>query len=630
MLRVNGLFGWIRANDQRSLMLFGGFVAALQLAAALLLYIPLAGFDEAHAPFLNWGGYAIRYVPLVALVGAGVFAVQMLWHVHSVRRVLPFAFVDHQDERRLCDIVEQLAIGIGLPAPYVGVIESPAMNAFACGVRRSDAVVVVTRGLINGLDDEELAAVVAHELAHIANGDIRLIAAANVCLGMLRRLMLPKTAKKTHPLMELISLPVILFVMPPLFVAVLIAAFLAQCALRAGHLVRATISASREYIADGSAIEATQNPAALVSALRRIDGRSRIAGLAPGQDAMMIDGAATGAFATHPTIAERIKAVIAVTGSMAVIAPSRRDTRPARTAEAAPARASFGQRAAAAPAPEPEPASASRADTGDGRNWLGLSRTATIGMAIGLAAFIGWRGAELRDVGKVLAQFDPRPASAFAIAIGRSSICGIGQIIHAPACAPNEMDKVSARFAKDPGPVGQMFAAMGDEGTFRYRSHDGVLRDSAPAEMVAAEVKAKSCFTTDSYVVGQFGLHPVIPGPQGDDKFSIDRWLSSGDDAALAVVMSGGAPDAALAAYVTSRKERLRMVHAYFGQPGLDYGLQHFAGGNHPAAIAILQRRLADPAYVAALAPDARAEMQLLAQHPDAFIPCRAAAKPGA
>ncbi len=148
--------------------------------------------------------------------------------------------------------------------------------------------------------------------------------------------------------------------------------------------------------------------------------------------------------------------------------------------------------------------------------------------------------------------------------------------------------------------------------------------DSAPSEAIVAEETARRCFTTDNYVVGQFGLHPVVPGEPADDKFAIDRWLASGDISARAVTLAADHPDAALAKYVTERKERLRMVHAYFGAPGLTYGLSHFGGGDHRAAIAVLRRRLQDSSYVAALAPVARAEMQLLAEAPEAFIPCRA------
>ena len=129
---------------------------------------------------------SLRWVPIVTVIGAVWFAVQMAWHVRTVRRRTDFHFVGDFDEPRLCRIVEPLAIAAGLPTPYVGVIDSPALNAFACGIRQKDAVLVFTRGLIDGLDDDELAAVAAHEIVHVVNGDIRLIAATNVCLDTLK------------------------------------------------------------------------------------------------------------------------------------------------------------------------------------------------------------------------------------------------------------------------------------------------------------------------------------------------------------------------------------------------------------------------------------------------------------
>lgn len=620
MLPVNGLFGWIRSNDQRSLMLFGGFVLALQLAAALTLYLPLAGLDRGHAPFLNWGGYALRYVPLVFLVGVIVFGIQMCWHVHAVRRIVAFRFVDHSDERRLCDIIEPLAISMGLPAPYVGVIETQAMNAFACGIRRKDAVVVVTRGLIDGLDDEELGAVVAHELAHIANGDIRLMASANICLGMLRRLMLPRRNKQ-HPIVEIVTVPMLLFVMPPMFVAALMLTTLGQLSVRAGHLVRALIGASREFVADAASIEATQNPAALVSALKRIEGRSRIAGMPPGQDAMMIDGAAAGAFATHPSIAQRIKAVVAVTGSMALIAPSRRDTR-AYAIDGS--QGGFGRRAATPAAEPPLTPEAADAEAYDGRNWLGLSRAATISATIALIAFLGIRGYESRDPAKVLALFDPRPAIDLVVILTSNMSCGIARTMGLTSCEAN-MEAATKELAKRSGGMGHIAEMMSEGGgAQRFQSVDGVLTDSATSSAVAAETTAKRCFKSEAYTVGRFGLHPVIPGPLPEGSYAIDRWLASGDESARAVVVAGAAPDPALSAYVEKRKERLRVVHAYFDDAGLNYALRRYAEGDHAGALAMLRTRLQDPAYVASLAPRARAEMQLLADRPDEFITCEA------
>ena len=268
----------------------------------------------------------------------------MAWHVRTVRRRTDFRFVDDHDEPRLCRIVEPLTIAAGLPTPYVGVIESPALNAFACGIRQKDAVLVFTRGLIDGLDDDELAAVAAHEIVHIMNGDIRLIAATNVCLDTLKLLQQRPSARRANRIWEACTLPILAVVLPMLVVLILVVLFLRRLAVDGSHLTRLLIASAREFIADAEAVRLTQNPAALVSALRRIEGRSVIPGLAAGQDAMMIDGAHEGAFATHPTIAERVAAIISVTGSMALIAPARRDTRPPelRAAEG------FGRRGAPA------------------------------------------------------------------------------------------------------------------------------------------------------------------------------------------------------------------------------------------------------------------------------------------
>jgi Zn-dependent protease with chaperone function len=328
-MRVNGLYGHVRSNDARSVALFAGFVAAFHLLAMLGLLVPLTMYDPEHAPLYGWTGYLVRWVPIVTVIGGILFAAQMAWHVRTVRRRTDFRFVDDQDEPRLCRIVEPLAIAAGLPTPYVGVIDSPALNAFACGIRQKDAVLVFTRGLIDGLDDDELAAVAAHEIVHIVNGDIRLIAATNVCLDTLKLLQPRASTQRLKRIHAACSLPVLAYLMPAMVVLFLLIMFLRRLAADGGHLTRLLIASAREFIADAESVRLTQNPAALVSALRRIDGRSVIPGLAAGQDAMMIDGAREGAFATHPAIAERVAAIVAVTGSMAVIAPGRRDTRPA-------------------------------------------------------------------------------------------------------------------------------------------------------------------------------------------------------------------------------------------------------------------------------------------------------------
>ena len=213
-MRVNGLYGHVRSNDVRSLALFAGFVAAFHLLAMLALFVPLAMLDPDHAPLYGWTGYLVRWVPIVTVIGALLFAVQMAWHVRTVRRRTDFRFVDDHDEPRLCRIVEPLAIAAGLPTPYVGVIDSPALNAFACGIRQKDAVLVFTRGLIDGLDDDELAAVAAHEIVHIVNGDIRLIAATNVCLDTLKLLQPRPSTQRMQRIWQACTLPILALVLP--------------------------------------------------------------------------------------------------------------------------------------------------------------------------------------------------------------------------------------------------------------------------------------------------------------------------------------------------------------------------------------------------------------------------------
>jgi Zn-dependent protease with chaperone function len=321
-MRVNGLFGWVEYNNARSFALLLSFILLMQPLAAITLYVPLLYADPAHAPLLHWAGYAARYVPAVTLAAAAMFAMQMWWHLKTVRKDVAFRFVDDEEEPRLCGLVEPLSIAAGIPTPYVGVIDSPEMNAFACGVTRKASVVVFTRGIVDGLDDDELSSVIAHELVHIRNGDTRLIAAANVFLRI-NTLIDGSSGWKPQRYRNIVPL----LVLPGLFLMYLGVALLSQLCLRLGFVSRLLISSAREFIADAEAVRLTQHPAAFVSALQRIQGNSELPGLPFAQDAMMIDGMTNGRLATHPSIMDRIQAIVATTGQMALDARPRRDTR---------------------------------------------------------------------------------------------------------------------------------------------------------------------------------------------------------------------------------------------------------------------------------------------------------------
>jgi len=185
-------------------------------------------------------------------------------------------------------LLDNLAIGAGLPAPKLYVIETGAPNAFAAGMRPEDAVVVVTRGALNLLDRRELEGVLAHELSHIGNRDTRLNSiAASLALFLRlpyllfrRELSAPRTmgcgsdrdtlredvvfsespaaARASFGLLEVFALPVALYV---LVVAPLL-----------GTLLRAAISREREFLADADAALLTRFPQGLMTALAKIGG----------------------------------------------------------------------------------------------------------------------------------------------------------------------------------------------------------------------------------------------------------------------------------------------------------------------------------------------------------------------
>jgi Zn-dependent protease with chaperone function len=629
-MRVNGLYGHVRSNDVRSVALFAGFVAAFHLLAMMALVVPLAMVDIDHAPLYGWTGYLVRWVPIVTIVGAVLFAVQMAWHVRTVRRKTDFRFVDDWDEPRLCRIVEPLAIAAGLPTPYVGVIDSPALNAFACGIRQKDAVLVFTRGLIDGLDDDELAAVAAHEIVHVVNGDIRLIAATNVCLDTLELVQQRPSTQRAKRWDHALTLPLQAMLLPMLLVLTLVILFLRRLAVDGSHLTRLLIASAREFIADAEAARLTQNPAALVSALRRIEGRSVIPGLAAGQDAMMIDGAHEGAFATHPTIAERVAALVSVTGSMALIAPGRRDTRPPELR----AGEGFGQR----PGPGLEPAflrsarqsanaAFARVSSDSEVNRLGLTREMSVGAIAAVGVFLVVHSADLGNPAALVKAFDPAAMRTFFAKAGQAERCQRQGIAWLTGMADlptdcGDLDKMLAGHPDKDALIGKL--AQPGEGMYRWP--DGTFRSVAPPDARLAEVRQERCFQTDDYEVGDRGLHAVTEQPGEGETVSLSRYLALDDAAARRVVKAGSFElDAALVAYFRSRKAFSEAIHRFFGDPGLQVAAARYAGPEHQTAITRLRGRLAIEgiaAFASALSPLEQAELELLAAAPQDFISC--------
>ena len=208
---------------------------------------------------------------------------------------------DKEKEKQYYDVVESLTIASGLPMPKLYIMESPQINAFASGRDPKHAVICVTRGSLDKLDKKELEGVLAHELSHVANYDIRYMTLATVMVGIiaiiseifLRSLWLGggEGNKKNGGIFILIG--IVLAIVAPIVV----------------WLVQLAISRKREYTADASAVKFTRYPQGLIDALKKIQNENQPEkkvpkAIAPLFLANPLKGNLT---STHPPIEKRIE-----------------------------------------------------------------------------------------------------------------------------------------------------------------------------------------------------------------------------------------------------------------------------------------------------------------------------------
>ncbi|TWT80961.1 hypothetical protein CA13_24080 [Planctomycetes bacterium CA13] len=220
-------------------------------------------------------------------------------------------------ERRLLNIVEEMAIASGVPVPPVFVLEEPGINAFAAGYSPSDAVIGVTRGAMEALNREQLQGVIAHEFSHILNGDMRMsirligILHGILLLALLGKLLFRSFAFSGNRRSSRDTGGIYLL---PLALALVVLGSLGSFF---GGLIKAAVSRQREYLADASAVQFTRNPGGIAGALKQIGGLSSHGRLNHPNAAIAshmyfaqgVYEGLTGLMATHPPIEKRIAAI---------------------------------------------------------------------------------------------------------------------------------------------------------------------------------------------------------------------------------------------------------------------------------------------------------------------------------
>jgi heat shock protein HtpX len=286
----------IARNKRKSVFIIIGFLAIWVLAGLLIGYL---GYGS---------GGAIAGAVLLLLLGIGAALFSYYFGASTVLAAAGAREADPGQFQQLYNIVQTLAIGDGVPMPKVYVIDDPSPNAFATGRDPNHAAVTVTTGLLQMMNREELEGVLAHEMSHIKNFDVRLLLVVTTMIGLAALIasMYWNGAWRIRSRDERAVL--VVFAIGIIFTVI---AFLV------GPLMQLALSRQRESLADVSGVELTRNPVGLISALKKIAQNDK-----PPEKfnhavaAMMIDNPTehhgsffNHLFDTHPPIEERIAAL---------------------------------------------------------------------------------------------------------------------------------------------------------------------------------------------------------------------------------------------------------------------------------------------------------------------------------
>tara|TARA_R110001606_G_scaffold71247_16_gene163716 strand:+ start:76878 stop:77960 length:1083 start_codon:yes stop_codon:yes gene_type:complete len=312
-LAAVGLKTHIWANNTRSVLLLAGFpllmIGILYGVQLILMGMGIIegtggtlGDDMARAgAMLGWT------VPMAFVIAAIWFAIAYFGSQTMIDVITGARKVERKVEPELYNLLENLAISRGMKTPTLRIIETEGMNAYASGLHEGRYSVTVTRGLMQAMDRDELEAVLAHEMTHVINKDVRTMVIASIFAGIIsviaelvvRSLFFSRGGgrnnKNAGPL-------------------ILIGIAIAAVGFGLAIFIRMMLSRTREYVADAGSVELTKNPDAMIAALRKIEGRSNVR--APDEVQLMFldnqpDGRGLeGLFATHPSIDKRVAALV--------------------------------------------------------------------------------------------------------------------------------------------------------------------------------------------------------------------------------------------------------------------------------------------------------------------------------
>ena len=317
------MYEQIAQNKRRAVLLALVFFVVWVGIGALIGWIA-AALSASPDSTTNYAGPVIAGAVIAGIVALLAIAYSVSAGARLVLAVSGAHPADPVQHRQLHNLVEELAIGGGIPKPAVYVIDDPSPNAFATGMSPDRAAITATTGLLEIMNREELEGVLGHEMSHIKNYDVRLLLIVSTLIGLAGLLasvvwrgaffMRPRGRDSGQIMLVVFAAGILLGLVAVIF----------------GPLIRLALSRRREELADVSSVQLTRNPEGLIQALRKLAQNDKpFAKFNHATAAMCIDdplqhheGWLHRLFDTHPPIAERIAVLEKIAHSGATQPPA--------------------------------------------------------------------------------------------------------------------------------------------------------------------------------------------------------------------------------------------------------------------------------------------------------------------
>jgi heat shock protein HtpX len=327
-----GLYTHIASNKFRSMVLLAGLFVlfyVLVYAGALVAEVVVDSDQTVDYYLAAAARDLITAFPYATGAAALWIVIAYFFHQSIIDAVTGGQTVTRQEQPRLYNLLENLCISRGIPMPKLKVMQSDALNAFATGLNQRQYAITVTSGLLAALNDQEIEAVLGHELTHIRNGDVQMMVVAVIIAGVVgffgelffraftnfgyygggswssssRSSSSSDGDRKSSG--------------GGAVIIIIIAVVLIVLAWLLSQLVKLALSRSRELLADAGSVELTKNPDAMISALRKIENRGELPGATSAVMELCVDNPREGfadLFATHPSVDARVQALVKYAG----------------------------------------------------------------------------------------------------------------------------------------------------------------------------------------------------------------------------------------------------------------------------------------------------------------------------